>query len=141
MTGSSIVSDRPDIVGPWVCSLSGGTWIKGRGTALGLVRDNQIIAGVLYEDWNGANVNVHIAANGVNWLNREFLRVMFDYPFRQLGCNRLTSVTYSGNHASLRFQKHLGFEHEAVLREAHPTGDLIVMAMHRDKCKWFGGVK
>jgi RimJ/RimL family protein N-acetyltransferase len=131
-----IVTGMDDIVGPWVCQRAGGTWLPGRGSTIGLARDNQLIAGVLYEDWNGANVVMHVAAEGKNWLNREFLRVCFDYPFNQLKCKRVTGIVPSSNGQALKFDKHLGFRVEARLKDAHPEGDLMVLSMNREQCKW-----
>lgn len=124
------------VIGPWVCSRAGGTWTPGRGTGIGRVRDGELVGGVLYEDWNGANVVAHIAGEGQGWLDRELLWTMFDYPFNQLGVTRITGVVPSANAAARRFDEHLGFVQEAVLEGAHPDGDLIVYRMRRDECKW-----
>ena len=124
-------------IGPWVCSRAGGSWVAGRGTAIGLERDGELIAGVLYEDYNGANVLMHVAAEpGRRWLNREYLHKCFAYPFGQLECKRVTGVVPSNNLEALRFDLHLGFEVEAVLTGAHPGGDLIVLRMLRENCRW-----
>lgn len=132
-----IIVDRPDIIGPWVCERAGGTWIEGRGTAIGLTDDKQIVAGVLYEDFNGANVNMHVAAiPGRKWLNREFLKICFDYPFNQLGVKRVTGIVPSYNKDAMRFDLHLGFNLEATLKDAHPEGDLNILVMRRENCRW-----
>lgn len=69
----------PQIVGPWVSKKTGGTWSEGRGTAIGKIKDGKLIAGVLYEDWNGANVICHIAGDS-GWACRMYLGLIFDYP-------------------------------------------------------------
>ena len=126
-----------DTLGPWVCARAGGSWISGRGTAIGWVKGDQIVAGVLYEDYNGANVVCHIAGEG-NWANRQYLWTIFDYPFNQLNVKRITVPVADSNVKSKRFVEHLGFEKEAVLRDAHPDGDLIIYKMTADKCRWLG---
>ncbi|HEY6095351.1 MAG TPA: hypothetical protein VIU93_10415 [Gallionellaceae bacterium] len=132
-----IVTDRPELIGPWVCDRAGGKWIAGRGTAIGLMHGEEIIAGVLYEDWNGANINMHVAAiPGRKWLNREFLRICFDYPFNQVGAKRVTGIVPSCNADAMRFDLHLGFVHEATLKDAHPQGDLNILVMRREQCRW-----
>lgn len=125
-------------VGPWVCERAGGTWIAGRGTAIGLLKDDALCAGVLYEDWNGANVVCHIAAEGA-WANRSFLWTIFDYPFGQLGVRRITAPVASVNHVSRKFVEHLGFELEATLSAAHPEGDILLYRITPDKCRWLRG--
>lgn len=122
-------------IGPWVCARAGGTWTPGRGTAIGRERNGQLIAGVLYEDFNHANIICHIAGVG-NWLNREFLWTIFDYPFRQLKVKRITTPVAQSNIKSQRFTEHLGFELEARLQDAHPSGDLFIYRMMAADCRW-----
>jgi len=113
--------------------------VKGRGTTIGLEKDGELVAGVLYEDYNGANVLMHVAAiPGRKWLNRTFLYICFTYPFVQLDCRRVTGIVPSTNWDALRFDIHLGFEVEAVLKDAHPSGDLMVLRMFRENCRWIG---
>lgn len=132
-----IVTNEPELIGPWVCERAGGEWVSGRGSAIGLVEDGEIIAGVLFEDWNGANILMHVAAKpGRRWLNREFLKACFSYPFNQLGVKRVTGVVPSANKDAMRFDLHLGFSLEATLKEAHPDGDLHILAMRREDCRW-----
>lgn len=95
-----------------------------------------LCAGVVYEDWNGVNITAHIAAEGRNWATPWFLGVIFDYPFVQLKCNRITVCVGEQNRDSRRFVGHLGFTQEANLQGAHPTGDLIVYRMFRDDCRY-----
>lgn len=130
-----IVTD-PALIGPWVCERGGGTWIAGRGQAIGLMRSGKLIAGVLYEDWNRAHVVCHIAGEG-NWASsREYLRVIFDYPFRQLKVRRITVPVAESNRIARRFVERLGFVFEASLKDAHPEGDLIIYKMTPDQCRW-----
>ena len=134
-----IVTGHDNIVGPWVCSRAGGSWSEGRGTTIGLLdtASNKLICGVLYEDFNGANLSMHIAAEpGARWAQSEFLRVWFDYPFRQLGCKRITGIIASTNTASRRMAEHLGLVLEATLKDAHPEGDLLIYAMRKQDCRW-----
>jgi hypothetical protein len=59
-----IVCDQPERIGPWVSEKTGGRWSPGRGTAIGLEKDGELVAGVLYDDFNGANVLMHVASDG-----------------------------------------------------------------------------
>lgn len=132
-----IVVGKDDIVGPWVCARAGGDWTPGRGTTIGLASAQGLLAGTLYEDFNGANVLMHVAAvSGRQWLCREFLWFCFYYPFVQLDCRRVTGIVPSTNLEARRFDEHLGFKLEATLKDAHPTGDLLVYVMHKEDCRW-----
>lgn len=126
------------IVGPWVCKRAGGTWVNGRGSAIGLVRNGELAAGVLYEDFNGANVICHIAGEG-NWASREFLGLIFDYPFNQLKVKRITVPVSSTNAKSISLVLKMGFELECTLAQATPDSDLHLFRMWRDDCKYLQG--
>ena len=125
-------------VGPWVCERAGGTWIPGRGTAIGRLVDGELVAGVLYEDWNGANVVCHIAGVG-SWATRGYLGVIFDYPFVQLGARRITVPVCSTNSRSIALVERMGFTMDARLSRATPAGDLLLFAMFKDECRFLGG--
>lgn len=97
----------------------------------------QLIAGVAYAEFNGPNVVCHIASDGTKlWLNRQYLWTIFDYPFNQLKVDRITVCVGEGNKDSRRFVEHLGFELEAQLSGAHPTGDLMIYMLRKPRCKW-----
>lgn len=109
-------------------------------TAIGLERDGELVAGVLYDRYNGASICMHVAADGSNWLTREFLFVAFAYPFNQLGCKRITGIVNSNNVRAQRFDEHLGFTLEARLKDAMPDGaDMLIYRMLRDECIWIKG--
>ena len=97
----------------------------------------RMIAGVAYSQWNGVNVVCDIASDGSRrWLTRAYLWNIFHYPFRQLRAQRITVCVGEGNAASRRFVEHLGFELEARLEKAHPTGDVLVYRMREPQCRW-----
>lgn len=125
----------PRVVGPWVCEKAGGTWVEGRGTAIGKVKDGKLIAGVLYEDYNGAQVLAHIRGDG-NWACRGFLRTIFDYPFNQLKVRRITVPIASNNTKAIRLVEKMGFQLECVLAQATPSADMNIYRMFRDECRF-----
>lgn len=139
-----IVVGCDDIVGPWVCSRTGGEWSEGM-TTIGLAKNNVLIAGVCYDSFNGVAINMHVASDGSKrWLDRGFLYTCFDYPFNQLGCKRINGLVSKANVAAQRFDESLGFELEASLKDAHPEGDLLIYRMFRKDCRWLNlrkGVK
>lgn len=130
-----------DRVGPWVCDRTGGAYYPGAGAAIGLEKNGELIAGVFYDNYNGRSICMHVAAVGKNWLNREYLFVCFDYPFRQLKVNKILGFVDSTNHDALKFDKHLGFEIETVIKDAGPHGDLIILSMTNENCRWLNGRK
>jgi RimJ/RimL family protein N-acetyltransferase len=105
---------------------------------LGLERDGELVAGVLYEGYNHHNIWMHVAAEpGKKWLNKEFLRYCFHYPFVELGCKRVSGYVEASNADARRFDEHLGFQQEAVLQGAAADGgDVILYVMRRDDCRY-----
>lgn len=105
---------------------------------LGLERDGELVAGVLYEGYNGQNVWMHVAAvPGGRWLNRDYLYYCFHYPFNELGVKRISGYVNASNTAARRLDEHLGFKPEAMLTGAAPDGgDVILYAMWRKDCRY-----
>ena len=109
----------------------------GAAVGIGWARRDELVAGVVYSDFNGVNVNMHVASDGTRrWMTREYLWTCFDYPFNQAKVKRITGLVGEGNTQSQRFNEHLGFELETTLKLAHPSGDLLVYVLWREKCRW-----
>lgn len=126
-----------DLLGTWISNRTGGSYIPGSGKCIGLVEDDKVIAGVLYEQYNGASILMHVAAEeGKRWLNRDYLYACFAYPFLQLRVKVVLGLVPEVNLQARRFDEHLGFEIQATLKDAHPEGDLLIYGMTPDKCRW-----
>lgn len=129
ITGSHVVS--------WVASRTGEHGNYGAAVGIGVEENGAIRAGVVFSDWNGVNICMHVASDGSrNWMTRELLFECFRYAFETAGCRRITGLVGEGNKAAIDFDKHIGFSEEARLKGAHPDGDLIVFVMRKDDCRW-----
>lgn len=123
-------------------------WVKprvdesnfGDAAAIGLEEDGRLIAGVVYNIYNGPSICMHVAAeSGKRWLNRDFLFAAFAYPFIQLGCFRVTGLVRADNIEAKRFDEHLGFKQEGVIRKGASDGtDMILYGMLKEECRWLG---
>lgn len=131
-----IVTDELERVSLWVAKQCGAVGYTGGRQTLGLEQDGELVAGVVYDNWNRASIHAHIAVLPNVWPTREFLRVGFSYPFQQLRVNKLLGFVGSGNVAARRLDEHLGFVLEATLEAAHPDGALLVYSMTREQCRW-----
>lgn len=127
-----------DSVLPFVQTRMGGLDRSERMTAIGLRRGGELVAGVIYEGFNGRNMWAHVAAEpGRRWLVREYLFACFAYPFIVCGVDRLSGYVNASNTEARRFDEHLGFKEEARLRGAAPDGgDVILYVMWRDECRY-----
>jgi RimJ/RimL family protein N-acetyltransferase len=138
---TSIVWDQPEHVGTWVCERTGGKYSSVDSAAIGLERNGSLIAGVLFDHYNGRSIAMHVAADGPHWLNRAYLKACFAYPFIQLGVEKILGLVDSMNVAARRFDEHLGFVLEATIRDAAPHGDLLIYSMTADQCRFIRGLR
>lgn len=123
----------------WVSERTGGSYYAGSGQGIGLEKHGRLVAGVLFDGFNGRSVRMHVASDeSGQWMTREYLAVCWDYPFRQLKVNKVIGPVDSGNHDALRFDRALGFVHEATLKDAGRTGDLLLLTMTREQCRFLG---
>ena len=121
----------------WVAKQTNEHGNFGCAVGIGIEHDGKIIAGVVYNEFNGVNMNMHVASDGsAKWLDRKFLWMAFDYPFNQAKVKRITGLVGEGNKAARSFDEHVGFRLETTLKDAHPTGDLLIYVMTRDDCRW-----
>jgi len=135
----NIITGQDDRVGEWVCQRQqGAEWVPGSGKTIGLeTPEGELVAGVIFDNYNTVNVNMHVAATaGKRWMNREYLWYCFYYPFVELNCKRITGLVSSDNLEARKFDEHLGFILEATLKDADPLGDLLVYVMTKENCKW-----
>lgn len=133
----TLVLDDHARVADWVAQRVGcsvHTWAGYVG--IGLEQNGDLIAGVVIEGYNGVNAYIHVAGVGRQWLNRAMLFTVFDYAFHQLGLRRLTGIVAADNVDALRFDQHLGFEVEAVMRDAVPSGDAYILVMRPETCRY-----
>jgi len=81
---------------------------------------------------------MHVAAiPGKRWMTKEFLWRSFAYPFIQLKCNRITGLVREDNLDAQRFDEHLGFKREGLLRGACLDGsNMILYGLLKDECRF-----
>lgn len=103
-----------------------------------LIKNDVPQAAVLYNEFNGVNIFMHVAAfPGRRWMTRDFLHEAFKHPFITLGAHRITGWVESDNKDAIRFDEHLGFRKEAVLKNAGAEGqDVFLYVMTRDECRF-----
>jgi RimJ/RimL family protein N-acetyltransferase len=124
-----------DEVVAWVVRKTGNTGSFGAAVGIGWEFGGRLVAGVAYTDYNGANIGASIAVDHGH-IAREYLRIIFDYPFNQCRVKRITATIGEGNKKSVNLVQRFGFTYETRLSEAHSTGDLLIYRMFRNECRW-----
>jgi RimJ/RimL family protein N-acetyltransferase len=131
-----VVGDKQRVA-DWVSEKIGCSKWHSDFEALGLEMDGVLVAGVVVDGYvENARCSMHVAGEGRRWLNREFIRVCFDYVFRQLRCKVVLGPVSSANEAALRFDKHLGFTEVGRVPEGSADGDLVILKMTKADCRW-----
>jgi len=126
-----------ELIGPWIAKRVNGVFTPENSSCIGLLdKDGNVIAGVWYESYTKTSIMTHIAIDGT--MSKEFLAVIFDYPFVQLGVNKIIGLTNSSNENAIRFNHKLGFVEEARIKDAFPDGDMVFLIMTKDKCRFIG---
>jgi len=130
-----IVGQHQEILGRWICEKTKATYIPDAEQYIGLVGENgKIKAVTAYGQFNGASVMVHVAIEGR--LTRDFIRLCYDYPFNQLGVYKLVGLVSSLNEKALKFDLHSGWVEECVIKGGVVGGDLHILTMTREQCKF-----
>lgn len=105
---------------------------------IGLERDGEMIAGVIYEGYNLQSIWAHIAAEpGSQWLNKEYLQFCCRYPYEVCKVRYVLGYMDAANTHALRFANHLGFKEECRIKEAATEGgDILILKMSRSDCRY-----
>lgn len=105
-------------------------------TAIGLYKDKDPQAAVIYENWNGRSLVAHMAITGR--ITRQYLFVIFDYAFRQMSAAKVILPVQSTNSKSIKFVTNLGFREEARIKDAAPDGDVLLFTLAKQDCRFLG---
>ena len=128
------ISSNASEVGPWVAKKIFGPW--NGSPAIGLERNGEMVAGVIYENWNRRSVTCHIAIQGL--MTPAYLGAIFHYPFIFLGVDKIIAPVSEGNEESIRLCRKMVFTEECRIKDAHPEGSILIYTMEREDCKYLG---
>jgi hypothetical protein len=100
-------------------------------------RDGKLLGGVIYDGFTGNCIFMHQGGFEKNWLTKDMLWVVFDYPFNQLGVGKVCGTIRSSRKELLAFNERLGFIEECRVKDAYAPGDdMIVLSMTPERCRW-----
>ncbi len=101
------------------------------------LKGDELLGGVIYNSFNcGGSINIHMAGFAPFWANKDMLWMAFDYPFNQLCVKKVIALVPATNNRALEIDKKMGFKEEARIADVYNDGDLIVLGMYREHCRW-----
>lgn len=98
------------------------------------VEDGKLVAGVVYDGYNGSSISAHIWVRDNHTPSREWFAAIFDYPFNRLGVIKIVGQVNSSLQRARKLDEHFGFHLEATVKDFFTGGDLLVYTMTKDQC-------
>lgn len=124
-----------EAVAHWVADRTGVDCFQAPYTAFGWSDDSgEILGGVVFNNWNGANVELSVAGRGA--VTRQAFRDIAEYCFGQLGLRRITMHTRATNLRLINQAERAGFAREGYRKDWFLEGDAIALVMLRSRCPW-----
>lgn len=106
-----VVWGHAEIVVPFVMRLTGLTRDFGPCVTAAVVSENnELVAGVVFHNWNPEAGVIEASAAAVNpkWAQRGVLKELTDYVFKRAGCQMLVARTDEGNQRVRRLWRAMG---------------------------------
>lgn len=98
----------------------------------------RLLGGVVFQQYTGSAVALHIAGMVPNWMSRSLIWWTFHYPFKMLKVRKLIAAVSTGKPRSLSLAFRMGFYEEARLLDVVPDGTLVILSMSSAACSWLG---
>lgn len=127
------LSKDKNLIGRWVSEQAGSAWHPGGKEVLGLVRDDEVLAGIIFENYTGASIMLHIAVGNPHVPIKKLLVAAVRYVFWQLNCYKAVATVPSTNQRSINFVTKFGFKLEAIIEGAVVGGDMLIFTLVRDE--------
>ena len=130
-----VVTDNQEYLRGWITGVL-GMQFSPYATFIGQEVDGEVKAVVAFDNILDKSCEMHTAAIVPNWISKDLLWACFDYPFNILKVKVILASVASTNKEALKLDRHLGFVDKAYIEDAHIDGDLVILAMRREDCRW-----
>jgi RimJ/RimL family protein N-acetyltransferase len=91
-------------------------------TSIGVVHRDKIVAAAVFNNFRWPNIEITFVTTSPRWASPGAVRSIMKYPFKQLGCRRLTAIIEATNQPARAFLCRLGFKLEGIHRDVFPSG-------------------
>jgi len=102
---------------------------------MGTMRGSQVTAGVVFNNFNGANATVHIAVDIPSKAMINLFRAVCDYAFNKCKLKRLTGMVPTNEPDIISFDKKLGFSEEFIMKDAAVGADMMVLVITEEAAR------
>jgi len=104
--------------------------------AITCIENGDVIAGVIYDCYNGGSIQAHIWMDADHTPSKEWFAAIFDYPFNQLKVKKIIGQVRSNNLEAIALDEHFGFILEAIIEDYYEEGEsLRVYSMRKEQCR------
>lgn len=97
---------------------------------------DDVAVAVAYDNFVGRVCCMHTVIAHPERMLRRLVHEAFEYPFVKCDCEAVIALVDSTNEAALTFDTRLGFHEIARIPRAGLEGDLVVLCMRREACRW-----
>ena len=122
--------------GHWTAGQTKGKYFEANSQSIGLKRNDEFVAGVIYENWNRQTITCHIAIS--SRMTPRYLAIIFDYPFKVCDVKKIIVPVDSTNSKSINLVEKMGFTEEARIKDGMADGDMILYTLAKNDCKYLG---
>ena len=138
-SSARLVFDQKQIIGHWVAVQVEQESSWGDYYAMGIMRGDEVLAGVVVNNMNDSNATAHIAVAKKTKLLPQLFSHFCKYVFIQCGLKRVTGMVPTSEPQTIEFDKHLGFVEEFVMKDGANDSDMQVLVLwpHNSR-RWLG---
>lgn len=117
----------------------GGGLSRAGAIPVGVLRDDKLVAVVIFHQRRAATIEASVAADTPRWATRQVFAALLAYPFLVLGCGRLTLIIAAKNRRSKRLARGVGFVEEGFHPGWFQDDDALTFGMTRqifERSRW-----
>ena len=105
--------------------------------SIGVSHKGALVAAAIYNEYRHPNIHVTFVTTSPRWASPGAVKTILSYPFKQLGCKRISAITNATNQPARAFLCRLGFKQEGVHPDLLPDGDAVSYGLLvKDAARW-----
>jgi hypothetical protein len=122
-----------------IAQRAGTAFNPSRDISICRLKDDVRLGGAVYTNYTQESIAVHSAGWVPHWISRDLLYVCFDYPFNQLGVNRMFAYVPEDNTHAIEVNFNFGFTHVVTIAGMFQGGiACYLMKLERTDCRFLG---